>query len=269
MPEVIDSLLRLPVGAHCLSLHASEVEAAEHAVEFLAGTPEGQSASYWVSEPSLQAYYQERLAERAPAQVGCVHVLEGEQVEPSDGGLRPVLPVREFVGGHPEGVTGGADTISLYWTRDTVPAHLEYERWFDAQPRGNSRFLCPYDLRTVPADGAPEVLRALGQHHSHAVLSGSTEPAIRLLELFVFGRPADLPPGLRGTYLWARAEGLIEDGPEETELALSGDGTRIVEEWGRRVRVDLGPRGTRPSRPPAQPRPASGPAVSRESPGPG
>ncbi len=238
MPELVQDPAALPLGVHCVSLHAGEEEAADHAVAFLAGAPPEQAASYWVADPRLAAYYSERLAVEAPNRVGCVQVLDREQVEPSDGRLRPVGEIRAFVSGHPEGVTGGADTISRHWNARTVPEHLEYEAWFDEQPRDDSRFLCPYDLRSLPTDRAPEILRALGAHHSHAILSQSSEPAVRLLQLFVFGSPGAVPAALRGTLEWAQRERLVAVVGRDEELRLTEEGERLVRTWGQDAVVD-------------------------------
>ena len=112
MPEVLNDLAHLPTGSHAIAFYASREEAAEQAADFLAGSPDGQAASFWVADASLVPLYSERLAVRAPEQVGCVHVLDHEQVQPMDGKLRPVAEVLDFVGSHPDGVTGGADTIT-------------------------------------------------------------------------------------------------------------------------------------------------------------
>lgn len=240
MPQVVDDLVHLPLGSHCVSFHVSREEAADHAASFLAGTPEDQAASYWVGDASLLPYYEEKLAQAAPHQVGCVHLLDTEQVASEGGRLRPVPTVREFVGAHPEGVTAAGETLSLYWTRETIPEHLEYEQWFDALPRDDSRFLCPYDLRRVPPEMAPMVLRDLGAHHSHAVLSSSLEPAVRLLQLFVFATPAEVPDALKDTHRWALEHGLISSSAPEEEMSLTEAGTQIVHEWSRGTVVDLG-----------------------------
>lgn len=231
MPEVLADLVHLPLGSHCVSFHASREEAADHAARFLAGTPSGQAASYWVPDASLIAYYDERVRTHAPQQVGCVQPLGHEQVDWVDGKLRPTSEVSAFVRDHPEGVTAAGETLSLYWTSDTIPQHLEYEQWFDEQPREHSRFLCPYDLRKVPPDMAPNVLRELGAHHSHALLSDSQEPAVRLLQLFVFGNPDQLPAQLTETYQWAVGSGFVEDrGPRE-EMSLTRLGELLVRDW--------------------------------------
>jgi hypothetical protein len=236
--EVLAELVHLPVGSHCISFHASQEEATDHAVDFLAGSPPGQAASYWVSDSAQQVACQEKLAVRAPSQVGCVRVLEEEQVRPTNGHLRPIDEVLRFVGSHPEGVTGGADTLSQRLTPGNVPDHLEYEAWFDRQPRDGSRFLCPYDLRRIPPDDAPATLRELGAHHSHAVLSSSPEPAVRLLQLFIFATPAELPPELDPTFGWAVRSGLIEvHGPTE-EFTLSESGNQVVRDWSHVARID-------------------------------
>lgn len=238
MAELLAELSQLPSGSHCVSFHSSQSEAEDHAVEFLAGSPEGQASSYWVADPALQSSYQERLAERAPGQIGCVHVLDGEQVHPVDGRLRPVEEVVRFVSSHPEGVTGGAERISRHWGPANVPEHLEYEAWFDQQPRRSSRFLCPYDLRTVPPDRAPQILRELGSHHSHVVLSSSPEPAIQLLQLFIFGSPRELPPALDSILGWAVRRGLIEASDPSADFALTEAGNQIVQDWSRLTTVD-------------------------------
>ena len=238
MPEVLDDLVHLPLGSHCVSFHASREEAADQAVSFLAGRPDGQAAAFWVADSSLLAYYDEKIAERAPEQVGCVHVLPHEQVGPVAGKLRPVEEVQEFLADHPEGVTGGADTLSLYWSPETIPDHLEYEAWFQQQPRDGSRFLCPYDLRRVPPESAPEVMRELGKNHSHAALSTSEEPAVRLLQLFVFGTAESLPSQLGETLTWARDTGLVEVGQPTDDLALTESGEEVVREWSGSAQLD-------------------------------
>jgi hypothetical protein len=238
MPTQVATPFDLPIGGHGLSLHASREEAAEHAVDFLAGAPSGQPAVYWVGDASLVPYYDEKLAAKAPAQVGCVRALDHEQVDSVDGRLRPTPEVVAYLREHGEGTTAGADTLSLYWTPETMPEHLEYEAWFDEQPRDASRFLCPYDLRRVPAEKAPEILRELGRHHSHVVLSDAPEPAVRLLQLFVFATPAELPVALRESLLWAAQEGLVKVlGPHEEFLATP-KGVALFRNWARQAQLD-------------------------------
>jgi len=238
LPEVLTELVHLPLGSHCISFHATREEAADHAVEFLAGAPQGQASSYWVGDPSLETYYRDRLAERAPNQVGCVHVLDHEQVHEVDGRLRPVGEVTSFVGAHPEGVTGGAETITRYWTPENVPDHLEYEAWFDAQARDASRFLCPYDLRRIPPEDASRTMRELGAHHSHVVLSLSEEPAVRLLQLFVFGTAETLPPELGDSFRWAMREGLVRVPGPGSEMTLTDAGVNVIRKWSETTSID-------------------------------
>ena len=239
MLEVIDDLARLPVGSHAVGFYASQEEAADQAVSFLAGTPPGQSASFWVADSSLVAYYNAKLEERAPEQVGCVHVLEHEQVRPEGDHLRPVSEVLDFVGEHPEGVTAAGDTITQYWAPQNVPDHMEYEAWFQEQPRDQSRFLCPYDLRRVPPDQVQAALEELGKHHTHAVLSSSDEPAVRLMQLFVFGMRAAVPAKLRRTADWAQRKGLIKINASSNEMRLTPKGEREIVDWETRSRTDL------------------------------
>ncbi len=238
MPEIVEMLSQLPAGSHCIGLHASPEEAADHAVDFLSGTPPGQAASYWVPDPALAAEYNSRLEADAPDQVGCVRALPHEQVAPRDGRLRPTQEIVDFITSHPSGVTGGADTVSRYWTRESVPDHLEYEAWFDDQPRKESRFLCPYDLRSVPAELAPRVLRELGTHHSHAALSSSTDPAVRLLQLVLFPTVQELPPPLHETLGWVLAQGYATLPGGGNELALTAAGEAVVRSWSRDAVVD-------------------------------
>lgn len=237
-PELLRDPAKLPLGAHGLSFHASRDEATEHAVSFLAGNPPGKAASYWVPDTEQESLYNERLAEAGSDQVGCVRALDGPQVAEEHGRLRPVEPIRQFIAAHPEGVTAAGETISLYWTPETVPGHMEYEAWFQAQPRGESRFLCPYDLRRVPPEMAADVMRDLGSHHSHVILSPSNDPAVRLLQLFIFRTASQLPSELRSTLAWAEESGLVvETGPERAlQLTAAGDGT--VRSWSEHVVVD-------------------------------
>src|SRR5690349_11125447 len=127
MPDLVRSAVDLPVSSHGVSFHSGRAEAADHAASFLAGTQGEEAASYWVWDPSLVAYYNDRLAEVAPEQVGCVHFLGHEQVDRIGDRLRPTEEVIDFVQGHPHGVTAGAETISEYWSSDTIPEHMEYE----------------------------------------------------------------------------------------------------------------------------------------------
>jgi hypothetical protein len=140
MPQVLEDLAELPPGAHGLSFHSDSNEAQDHAVRFLSGAPKEAAASYWVATPEIAEQYNERLASDLPERVGCVASLGHEQVEDHEGRLRPVGEVTEFVREHPDGVTAAADTISLFWDLESVPEHLEYEEWFQEQPRDRSRF---------------------------------------------------------------------------------------------------------------------------------
>jgi hypothetical protein len=238
MPVVLRDLAELPMGSHALALYSGRSEAADQAVQFVASAPPQMAVSFWVPKPEIARRYNDRLAAVAPERVGCVAVLEHEQVEPVDGKLRPTHEVVDFLAEHPDGVTAGGDTMSLYWDSDSMPEHLEYEAWFDEQPRSNSRFLCPYDLRTVPPDEATDVLRDLGDHHSHVVLSSSTEPAVRLLQLFIFGTSAELPERLRGDLRWANEHGYVERSVDSDPLELTPTGRQVVREWGERTVVD-------------------------------
>jgi hypothetical protein len=238
MPQVLDDLAELPVGAHCLGLSASFPEATDHAVEFLAGTPEGMTPSYWVDDVESARRLNHRLARELPAHVGCVVPLGHEQVERRDGKLRPASEILAFLAQHPEGVTAAGDTLSRYWTCETMADHLEYEAWFEDQPRATSRFLCPYDLRAVPIEDAPRILADLGRHHSHVVLSSSDEPAVRLLQLFVFGTPAEVPPRLGPDLEWARRHGYVPPGEPDVPFRLTEAGQQAVHEWSERTTVD-------------------------------
>lgn len=235
MVEVVEDLRQLPLGSHAISLHVGHAEAADHAAEFVAGTPGGQSSSYWIADATLARYYDEKIAHEAPNQVGCVHVLPSEQVEYVGGRLRPVAEVRGALAAHPEGMTAAGETLSYYWQPETIPAHLEYEAWFDALPRTGSRFLCPYDLRTVPPSMAPEVMRELGSHHSHVALSRSAHPAARLLELLLFSSASEVPPVLHGTLTWAKDSGLLHARDPLAPMSLSAAGEELVAEWESRA----------------------------------
>jgi len=232
-PPLVAELADLPVGGHAVSFHADEREAARNAASFLAGAPEGQGASFWISDPSLLPYYVDELVARAPAQVGCVQILDGPQVAPTGPGedLRPVPEVRSFVEAHPEGVTAGAGTISLYWTPEALPDYLEYEAWFDAQERSRSRFLCPYDLRRIPPERAPLAMRALARHHSHLALSQSPELAPQLLQVFLFEDLRALPPTPKETFDWALSRGFVEMPPGAAEPRLTWAGIEFIRSW--------------------------------------
>lgn len=224
-PLMIDDLAQLPRGAHCLELHASEDESAEHAAAFLAGADDPNAASYWVADDKLLAFNRERVARRDTRMVQRVRRLDGPQAVPTDGHLRPTGEVIRFVQAHPEGVTAAGATITRYWTRAEIPAYLEYEEWFQAQARDKSRFLCPYDLRRVPVDMAAHVLPELATHHSHLVLSRVPNPMALLLQFLVFPSEAQVPQRLREALSWCVQEGLLElRGPQrKPTLALKGE----------------------------------------------
>ncbi len=250
-PKVVESARDVPSGAHALSLYATRREAAEHAADFLRGTPKGQAARLWVPDEVSAAFYSEAAGNRAPEHVGCVAILSTEQIAEQAGRLRPVEEIRSFLASHPEGVSAGADTISFYWTPATVPAHLEYEAWFEDQPRSRSRFICPYDLRSLDPADASHVVRALAAHHSHVVLSEASEPGVRLLQLFVFPSARDLPDALDSALGWAVKRGYVELRSTTRELELTPAGDEVVRAWAERPTPDRG------EQPPARP-------VSRE-----
>ncbi len=234
MPQVVWDLAELPVGAHCISLYASGEEAVRHAVRFLAGGPPDATALYWVESAERADYLNERLVSVAPNRVGCVRPLPEGQVELRGGRLRPVAEIERFIRGSDGGVTGGADTLSRYLAEGQSAALREYEAWFDAQPRSGSRFLCPYDIRVaLPSD--PELIRALGSHHSHVALSGSSEPAVRLFQLTLFDRPASLPATVRPAYEWAREHRLVTPAGPDDPITLTEAGESVVHEWTERV----------------------------------
>jgi hypothetical protein len=237
--ELLADPERLPLGSHCLSFHSSEEEAARHAISFLAGAPPEHDVHYWVRDEKRKHYYDEWIQAELPAQLGCVGALPGEQVQlEPDGTFRPVEEVLEFVRSHPDGVSAGADTLSHYWRPENVPEHVEYEAWFDRQPRSKSRFLCPYDLRRMPPDSAEEVIRDLAAAHSHVVLSASREPGARLLQLFIFTPMEALPPVLDEHLGWAIREELIEARGKENDLELTANGRAVVRDWSERAILD-------------------------------
>ena len=238
MVEVVEDARDVPNGGHALSLHASRKESGENAVAFLAGAPSARSARYFVSDTETAKEYRESLAVRAPDHVGCVAILPEGQVAAGADGIRPSAKVRAFLAEHPEGVTAAGETITRHWTIANVPEHLEYERWFDEQPRNHSRFLCPYDLREIPPKIAPEVLRTLGNRHSHVVLSRSREPAVRLLQLFVFPTVAEIPGPLESSLAWAEAERLVERRGAPPVLELTPHGEQLVRAWSLTAVVD-------------------------------
>lgn len=236
--QVLDNPTDLPIGSHALSFHADSGEAEKHAIQFLSGAPADTPAVYFVHDEETSAHYNDRLSSELPARVGCVRALGHEQVESVDGKLRPVREVRAFFSQHHEGVTAGGDTLSRYLLPETISAHIEYEGWFDEQPREGSRFICPYDLRRLPAESAPEILRELGRRHSHVVLSSSAEPAVRLLQVFLFETRAEVPERLRADLRWASHKGYLEPDHSNSPLRLSALGRDVVDEWSDRTTVD-------------------------------
>ncbi len=231
VPEVVEDLAALPSGTHCLSLHIDDEEAAVQAADFLAGTTEWQAAAYWVPDPASAQACVDQLELRDPEHVGCVEILPHEQIELADGKLRPVAEIRAFLKEHPEGVTAAGQTLSRYWSGETMPEHLEYEAWFQAQARDRSRFLCPYDLRRIPPRLAPGVLRELGSHHTHVVLSSSADPVAQLLQLFVFPSRGRMPEAMRGVYDQTLRAGWIFAIDSSGDFALTAKGHSLVQQW--------------------------------------
>jgi hypothetical protein len=231
MVDLTDELATLPTGSHCVSLHTTQDEAADHAASFLAGTPSEQAASYWVPTGGLLPLYRSKVGARRPDRVTSVRVLVGPQVERVEGKLRPVEQVLEFVGRHPEGVTAGAETISWYWTADDIRDHLEYEEWFQSLPRGRSRFLCPYDLRRVPAADAPEILAELGAQHTHVALSPSNDDIVQMLQVFVFGTFDRVPRQFEEAVAWAVESGFVTVRDADGAMSLTRSGVAAVSDW--------------------------------------
>lgn len=221
-PTLLEDLSTLPPGSHCLALHASREELAEQAASFLAGAEDPDRTTFWVADDRLLAYARQKVRTRAPALEGRVLRLDGPQVVSEGELLRPAPEIVRFIRAHPEGVTAGAATITTYWSRESVPAHLEYEDWFQDAPRAGCRYLCPYDLRRIPVEMAAEVLPTLARKHTHLVLSKVHGPAPELLQLLLFTRGPRAPPALEGAQAWAIREGLLIRQGERLVLSLEG-----------------------------------------------
>lgn len=209
MLVLLNDLAEMPAGSHALALHDSAAEGAEHATAFLCSAPDPSSCSYWVDDPRLLELYRARVARSGPDRSGSVRLLPGSQVEPFGSRLRPVREVREFVGSHPKGVSVAAESTSRALNFESLPKFEEYERWLGRQPNRVSRYLCPYDLRRVPLDHAPSLMRALGEAHTHLLLSWTEDLVLRLLEVFLFATPNGVPEGLQGTLEQARDAGWL------------------------------------------------------------
>lgn len=235
MPQVVWDPQELSVGSHSLCLYADAAEAAEKEARYLAGTPDGLFATFLVSGPARADAAMAQLRHAAPRLVLALQQFEGEHVEAVDGRLRPVRAIRELLAAHPEGVSAGADTFSSHWGPESVEAHLEYEQWFDGQARERSRFLCAYDLARIPAASLAETLDSLGRHHSHVVLSGSSEPAVRFAQLLAFGTPARVPVRLRENLLWAIEERYLRTLGPHDPLVVAVRGRDCFSEWASRA----------------------------------
>ncbi|MCI4327602.1 MAG: hypothetical protein L3K16_08245 [Thermoplasmata archaeon] len=193
----------------------------------------------WLRDERLRTYYDQWVGSEVPEHVGCVAVLDGEQGGTSDDGTLPrVGEISEFVRPHPGGVSAGGDALSHYRSPGNVPEHLEYESRFDRQPRAGSRFLCPHDLRSVPAECADEILGELGSAHSHVVLSSSHEPGARLSQLFLFSPVSALPVAFDESLGWAVRRELVDAGGSEHELQITSGGEVVVRDWSARAIFD-------------------------------
>ncbi len=231
MARLLQAASDLPIGAHCVSFHASQQEACDQAVSFISGCPNDQAASYWVAERTLLPMYESELKARLPQRPDVVHVLGHSQVHKVGDVLRPVPEVLAFIGQHPEGVTAGGETLTWFWTPETIHEHLEYERWFETQPRQRSRFICPYNLRKVPPGDVLEVLRELSEHHSHVVLSQSRDRPVRLMQLFLFANADSIPEALRPDLRWAVDAGYVQVESPSPLLFLSASGRQLLDDW--------------------------------------
>jgi hypothetical protein len=245
-PRTTEDARHLPANSHALSLHTTWEEAAEHAACFLAGTPVGQPARFWAPAGSAVPVYAEAVDLLAPQLRDSLYALSEAQVTLSEGKLRPIGEIARFFDDHPEGVTAGGGTLSLYWNAENLPQHLEYERWVNGQPRDASRLLCPYDLRRVPAERAVEAMRALGATHSHVVLSDAGDREAQMLQLFLFESIEHLPRSLEEGYHAAVREGLIRIDPASRSLDLTPEGVAAVREWARRLVPTAGSGAPRP-----------------------
>ncbi len=224
-PTVLEDPEQLPPGSHCLSLYASDEEAALRAAAFLAGAEDPSRATYYVSGERLLAYTRRHVRARSPRLAQRVRDLGGPQTVREGPYFRPAAEVVRFVREHPEGVSTGGQTITQYWSRETIAGHLEYEQWFQQQPREGSRFLCPYDLREVPVDLAPRVLANLALHHSHIIFSTAPEPASQVLQLATSPRLEEMSPTLERSARWCLQEGFatVEAGSGTLTLAERGE----------------------------------------------
>jgi hypothetical protein len=243
-PKLVEDLAELPKGSHCLSFYASETEASDQVAAFLAGADDPEAARYWVTNDQLLAFNRDRVGRRDPALAGRIEALGGPQAVPRDGKMRPTTEVIRFVEAHPEGVTAGGGTITHYWSREQIPAYLEYEAWFHQQARERSRFLCPYDLRKMPADLAPTVLPNLASHHSHLIASKERHPMALLVQFLVFPSADQVPERLRTALTWCVDEGLIElRGPErQPVLVAKGEEFALAyQAFEARFQDELGP----------------------------
>jgi hypothetical protein len=229
--ETVSEAKDLPHGCHALGLYATPEEAAELTTDFLIGAPVDQAAKVFVPDEEREAVDLKAIERRAPGRRGSLERLPAGQVARAEGHLRPVPAVRDFVAAHPEGVTAAGDTLSL----ETSLAHseelLEYESWFDEQPRERSRFMCPYDLRLIPVDQAPEFLRGLARVHSHVVLSRTPDPEVRLLQVFLFDSLEDPPSEVAESIQWAVDSGYLYRRHPEGALELTPWGSVLLERW--------------------------------------
>jgi hypothetical protein len=235
--EVIETADRVPLGSHALAVYATPEEATHLLAAFASGAPRGQPTRLFVSDEE-QARAQRLAIGAGPTEH--LKVLPEGQAVLSEGRLRPAPAVRDFVEAHGEGVTAAGDTVSRHLTSSNARLFMEYEHWFDRQPRTRSRFLCPYDLRLLPTDQAPSILRSLAQHHSYVVLSGCRDPDIQLLQLFLFERQVPPPAPLASSLSWALAEKLVVRYPLTDRLGLTPDGQRIVRAGSRAQRGAAG-----------------------------
>jgi len=231
MVRLLNSASELPTGSHCVSFHATQDEACEQAVAFLEGARADQASAYWVANQSLVPMYRTRLQSRVPDRKDSVHALGHSQVHQVGEVLRPAPEVLEFISHHPDGVTAGGETITWFWTPETIHDYMEYETWFERQPRLNSRFICPYNLRRVPPQAAASVLHELGEHHSHVVLSRAPAKAVRLIQLFLFANAREVPEMLQHDLTWAVDAGLVQVHEPSPILFLTASGHQLIEEW--------------------------------------
>ena len=246
---VADVSSDLPRGSHAVAFYAGEEERAEVASRFISGAPVGQAVGFWVLDFRTDGQDNDRLGSRLRITWGASRRSARRRSSPARVAFGPWPRFADSCRTTRRASRAGRTPSRTTSRTRTPPSHLKYESWFQSLPREASRFLCPYALRRIPPESAPEIMRELGKDHSHVVLSSSPGPAVRLLQLFLFTSSAESPERAHAELRWARNRGSVYLARRRDTLELTPAGRRGPPRVGPIGRTPPNSTGTSPAGP--------------------